>query len=147
MANPSQLIQYFRDCYEADNRETGIANLFSKKYRHVSFLSGTEDLLRGLLDRVPIDREKGVAAQKEAELYRKDKTLVYCAFPLVGQVAEGGRLPARLCAPLVFFPATIEDEDSLAFLSVDLTQQRVNFPVLSALAGETESSRSLADDL
>jgi len=151
MANPYQLVQYFRDCYEADNRETGIANLFSKKFRHVSFLSGTDDLLRGVLDRVPIDRKTAVAAQKEAELYRKDKTLVYCAFPLVGPVAESGRLPERLCAPLVFFPATIVDEDGVSFLSVDLTQQRVNFPVLAALAGGAESAGveggSLAEDL
>ncbi|HBO43804.1 MAG TPA: hypothetical protein DD670_07710 [Planctomycetaceae bacterium] len=74
MATASQLVRYFRDCYEADNRETGIANLFAPKYRHVHFLSGTDDLLCGLFDRVPIDREKGLAARKEAELYRKDRT-------------------------------------------------------------------------
>ncbi|MBN2291888.1 MAG: hypothetical protein JXM70_05650 [Pirellulales bacterium] len=147
MANSSQLIQYFRDCYEADNRETGIANLFSSKYRHVSFLSGSDDLLWDVLNRVPIDRGTALAAQKEAELYRKDKTLVYCAFPLVGQSGGVGQLPKQLCAPLVFFPATITDENGVAFLSVDLTQQRVNFPVLAALAGESEQTRSLAEDL
>ncbi len=147
MATPSQLVRYFRDCYEADNRETGIANLFAKKYRHLLFLSGTDDLLSGLQDRTPIDREKAVAAKKEAGLYMKDRTLIYGAFPLVGPAPEGGRLPANLCAPLVFFPAEIVDEGSSAFLSVDLTQQRVNFPVLAALAGEGEAARALIEDL
>jgi hypothetical protein len=68
MAEASSIIRYFRDCYEADNRETGIANLFQKKYRHVLFLPGQEDLLRGLLDRVPLPYEAAIAAQKEASL-------------------------------------------------------------------------------
>lgn len=135
MANASQLIQYFRDCYEADNRETGIANLFHKKYRHVTFLAGSDDLLSGVLDRVPIERERALAAQKDAELSRKDKTLVYTAFPLVGLLGAHAHLPSRLCAPVLFYPAMIEDDGSNAFLSVDLTQQRVNFPVLTSLAG------------
>ncbi len=147
MANPSQLVRYFRDCYEADNRETGIANLLSKKYQHVFFPSDTDDLLRGLLDRVPTGREKAVAARKEAELYKKDKALIFGAFPLVGKVPKTGRLPEKLCAPLVFFPATIELEDDKTFLSVDLTQQRVNVPVLAALLGEEEDTQSLVTDL
>ena len=147
MATPSQLILHLRDCYEADNRETGIANLFGRKYRHVAFLGGTDDLLRGIQDRVPVDREKAVAAQKEASLYRKDKTLVFCALPLVGRTGGGNRLPSRLCAPLFFFPATVVEDAPAAFLSVDLAQQRVNFPVLAALAGQTETSRSVVEDL
>ena len=61
MASPSQLIQHLRDCYEADNRETGIANLLAKKYRHVTFLSGSDDLLRGIQDRAPVDRAPAAA--------------------------------------------------------------------------------------
>lgn len=147
MATPAQLIRYLRACYEADNRETGIANLLAAKYRHVTFLSGTDDLLRGLQDRVPVDWERGVAAQKEADLYRKDKTLVFCAFPLVGRTSQSNRLPKRLCAPLFFYPATLVRDAPAAFLHVDLAQQRMNFPVLAALAGRNEVARFVVEDL
>jgi hypothetical protein len=145
MANAAGIIRYFRECYEADNRETGIANLLGKKYRHVYFLPGEDDLLRGLLDRIPIDREVALAARREADLYRKDRTLILGAVFLVGAAPRGARLPARLCAPLVFYPAQVIDEDGVALLSVDLSQQRVNFPVLAGLAGEIEATRSLAE--
>jgi hypothetical protein len=147
MATSSQLIQCLRGCYEADNRETGIANLLGRKYRHVTFLEGTEDLLRGLLERAPIHHDRAIAAQKEAALFRKDKTLVYCALLLVGRGGGDKRLPARLCAPLFFFPATVVEDESAAFVTVDLSQQRVNFPVLAALAGQNEAGGASVEDL
>lgn len=147
MPDQRQIIRYLRECYEADNRETGIANLLGEKCRHVTFLTGSEDLLRGVLDRVPLEREPALAAMKEAELARKDKSLVYCAFPLVGPTAGQPQLPSRLCAPLVFYPATIEDDGQTAFLSVDLSQQRVNYPVLARLAGDRLGSGAAVEEL
>lgn len=142
-----QIIRYLRDCYEADNRETGIANLLARKYRHVTFLTGTEDLLRGVLDQAPVEREAGLAAAKEASLYRKDKTLVYAAIVLAGPAPDDRRLPARLCAPLVFYPAEVRDHGGACFVAADLAQQRVNFPVLAALAGQGEAARSAVEAL
>ncbi len=137
-------IRYLGECYEADNRETGIPNLFDKKHRHVTFLSGTEDLARGVLDRVPIDRVPALAAAKEAALYRKDKSLVYCLFPVAGSPGGSTRLPRRLCAPVLFYPAAIQDDGSAAYLTIDRSQQRFNAPVLAALIDQESAS---ADEL
>jgi len=138
-------IRYVGQCYEADNRETGIPNLFHKKYRHVTFLSGSEDLASGVLDRVPIERGLALAAEKEAALYRKDKTLVYCLFPLVGDPGSLPHLPSPLCAPVLYYPATIDDDGSVAYLAIDRSQQRMNAPVIAALVGGENGSS--VDDL
>jgi superfamily I DNA/RNA helicase len=147
MASPSGIVGYLRQCYEADNRETSITSLFQTKIRHLEFFSGTEDLLRGVLDYMPLDEERAQPAQKEATLYRKEKTLVYCAFPIVGAISQPSTLPSKLCAPLLFYPATFSEEPSGIALKADLSNQRVNFPVLSALAGDSEIARSFVETL
>ncbi|MGF1578601.1 MAG: DEAD/DEAH box helicase [Gemmataceae bacterium] len=147
MATPSEILLYLRGCYESDNRETGIPNLFHTKFKHVTFLTGVEDLLTGLLPRVPIDPEIAFQAKKEASFYKKDKTLYYCAFPLVGRVDRGIRLPRQLCAPLFFFPADIVEADGTTYLEIDLAQDSLNIPVLSTLAGSGEAPRLMLEDL
>ncbi|NUQ61067.1 MAG: hypothetical protein HUU20_01175 [Pirellulales bacterium] len=96
---------------------------------------------------MPVDYDRAVAAQKEAGLYKKDRTLIYGAFLLVGREGGDKQLPTRLCAPLFFFPATIVEDQSVALLSVDLSQQRVNFPVLAMLMGQNESGRAAVEGL
>jgi hypothetical protein len=103
--------------------------------RHRHFFSGTEDLLRGVLDRAAVDREVAESARKEAELYRKEKSLIYACFPLVARLAGHERGPTRACAPLLFYPATLVEHPAGMFLEVDLAQQRVNWPILALLAG------------
>ncbi len=147
MADPAQIIEYLHQCYQADNRETSITSLFQAKIRHLEFFSGTEDLLRAVLDYISLDSEGTQPLQKEAALYRKEKTLVYCAFPIVGPVPQPSPLPSKLCAPVLFYPATLVQERSGLALRPELTQQRVNFPVLYALAGDNEISRSFVENL
>ncbi len=147
MANSSQIIRHLRRCYEADNRETLITNLFHDKVRHLTFVRESEDLLRGLLNDIPLEPVIAEAASKEANLHRKEKTLVYCAFPIVGQVPQPSPLPVNLCAPLFFYPAEIAETDRGWMLRANLEQQRVNLPVLSALAGGGEISDSFVEQL
>ena len=147
MADSSQIVRYLRRCYEADNRETSITNLFHNGIRHLTFFRGTEDLLRGVLNDIPLEPELAEAASKEANLHRKEKTLVYCAFPIAGSVAQPSPLPENLCAPLCFYPAELVKTDRGWMARAALEQQRINFPVLSALAGGGEISESFIEQL
>ena len=64
MAQPRQIIQFLRACYEADNRQTAVANLFNKSIRHLQFIEGEERLLSGLLPRIPLATEAAPTAMK-----------------------------------------------------------------------------------
>lgn len=139
MAHPSQLVQYLRRCYEADNRETGITDLFRSRHRHVYFLSGEEVALSGTVECAPLPRQVAEEARKESFKYRRDKQLVYACLPIVGPTDSGHRLADPLCAPLVFFPSRIEEKKGALFLQPDWDELRINFPVLNSLSSVLES--------
>ena len=70
MANPTQIIDFLRDCHEADNREASIANLFDRKVRRLAFLEGEEDLLQQRFDERPFEDTAAEEIDKEALLTR-----------------------------------------------------------------------------
>ena len=116
MATTSQIIAYLRCCYQADNRETGIANLLQKKHRHVCFFTGEEVVVTGLLPRIPVDPSIAANAQKESLLYRRDKTLVYATQFIVGRTKSR----KQLCAPIVFFPSKFVEVQDVTCIEPDL---------------------------
>ncbi|HUG70329.1 MAG TPA: AAA domain-containing protein [Pirellulaceae bacterium] len=140
-------IRFLRSCYEADNREMAVANLLKKSIRHLTFLNGEEHLLCEMLSRVPLDRQQAIVAQKEAHLHQREKSLLYCAFPIVGQLAERDSRSRILCAPLLFYPATLVIEEQAAFVEIDLSRQRVNTPILSAILAQNDNADIEFDDL
>ncbi len=137
MASASELIDYLRRCYEADNRETGVANLFHEKIRHLRFISGDEVALSGILPRIPLPPKYATTLRKEAFKYRRDKTLVYAALPVVGNGESYGCLPKQVCAPLLLLPVDFEEVADAVFLRIAPGEMRVNFPALLAIAEAT----------
>jgi hypothetical protein len=134
MAAIGEVIRYLRGCYEADNREASIFNLRSERVTHLEFLSKGGDFVRGLLDVVPVERGKALEAQKAAELYKTERSLVFGAVLLTGSV-EGPRGRAEVFAPMFYYPARVEDMGEYAVLRVDWPQQRVNTRLLQAIMG------------
>ncbi|MEM7478699.1 MAG: ATP-binding protein [Planctomycetota bacterium] len=128
------LIQYQRSCYEADNRETGIRDLWNSKNRFLRFFSGQDVALCGTIERVPLPSKYGAKVQKEAFKYRRDKTLVFCALAIVGKSPESSRSGKQICAPLVFFPARIVELKDSLFLEPNFEDMQANVPVLCELA-------------
>lgn len=137
MASASELIDYLRRCYEADNRETGVTNLFHEKIRHLRFLSGDEVALSGISPRIPLPPKYATTLRKEAFKFRRDKTLVYAVLPIVGNGEFHGCLPKQVCAPLLFLTVAFEEVAGAFFLRIASGEMRVNFPALLAIAEVT----------
>jgi hypothetical protein len=68
MPDPGKIISFLRLCYESDNRETTISNLFDEKVRHLHFLHKASEFLAGNIDMVPVDRDAAIEASKSAML-------------------------------------------------------------------------------
>lgn len=148
MASPKNIIRHLRACYEADNREASIFNLKDRKVSHLHFTRQGGEFLNGNLDVVPIERELGGAVDRAAKLNKREKSLVFCAFMIVGEPPKSNkRAPARLFAPLIFFPATVEISELHAELHVDRQRQRVNARLLSLLLGDESSNSGPLNDL
>src|SRR5262249_4413568 len=145
------VLGYLRDCHEADRQEQAVLDILDERVQHLRFVSGREELLRGGLDRLPVDPDLFLPAQKAAQLYEREKTLVYCAFFVTGAAPAGEHLPAHLCAPLLVHPAKIIESEvagePFAFLTLDPGQQRINARAVAALLGQSEADSAALDDL
>lgn len=94
----SDPIGYLASCHEADNRASSVLDLLHKDVQHRHFVTDTEVLLSGLQDGVAVPLDKGIAAQKAAATYKREKSLIYAAFLVVGTVSGQDGTERKLCA-------------------------------------------------
>lgn len=137
----SNVVSYFRDCYEADNRRTTIWNIFHQSVEHRLFVEPQEQLLNGVVPFIWIDPLLATAVQKAAYVYRKEKQLVYCSLFLVGWRKANDQQPQPICAPLLVHSAQILKEDPHLVLKPDLGHRQLNHYLLDSLEGTTNNTR------
>ncbi|MBF6592049.1 MAG: hypothetical protein IVW57_16190, partial [Ktedonobacterales bacterium] len=144
--------RYYHDCFSADSRGGTLTNILDKNQaEYLVFGDETELLATALKDRIDVPLSTGVTAQNAADVNRREKFLIYGSLFLVGRgPAEGAKRKGDLfCAPLLYWPAHIEQEGSQAFLTVDLEEQHVNFPLLASLidAETDEQAQAYAETI
>jgi len=138
-------IRFLASCHEADNRETAIFDLFHRDVKHRHFATGTEVLVSGMQDALAVPPEIGREALEEATLYKRERSLIYGVFFLVGRIEVDGK-PRRLAAPLLHFPAALELQsvggEEASFLRISANEPTLNFPALAELLGERDAASS-----
>jgi hypothetical protein len=142
--------RYYHDCFAADARGGVLTNVLDKhQAEYLTFAEDLEILLTGQVDRLEVNLSTGVTAQNAADVNRREKFLIYGSIFLVGRGAAGAgkRRGEQYCAPLLYWPAHIEQEGSQAHLSIDLEEQRINFPLLASLidAENDEQAQAYAE--
>ncbi len=142
--------RYFHDCFASDARGGAITNVLDKaQAEYLMFSDGMETLLTGQATRLEVSLSAGITAQNAADVNRREKFLIYGSIFLVGRgPSPGARKKGELyCAPLLYWPARIEQEGSQAWLTVDLEEQRINFPLLASLidAENDEQAQAYAE--
>ena len=142
MALPN-LIRYFRDCYEEDNRRSTLWNIFHTSVTHRIFFEGKEELLTGFLIQIPVDADEALEAKKAAYLYQIEKELVYCSLFIVGHLGNDDDKPRHICAPLLIHPAEIIEQPPHWFLKPDFNARRLNYQLFDALEADS-SQRQLS---
>ncbi|WP_299454931.1 AAA domain-containing protein [uncultured Microscilla sp.] len=128
-----QLVHYFKDCYQADQREATVWNLFDKKIEHKNFTDKQEQLLNQNLPQeyIPLDTAQHI--EKELQLYQREKSLYYFAFFVTGNNPNEHIGPRKLCAPLLYYPAELIKEKEDYYVKIDFSKQQVNYPLLAML--------------
>ncbi|HEX8982151.1 MAG TPA: AAA domain-containing protein [Ktedonobacterales bacterium] len=142
--------RYYHDCFAADARGGVLSNVLDKaQAEHLMFTSGVEGLLTGQITRQEVPLSAGITAQNAADVNRREKFLIYGSIFLVGRGPGAGpkKKGEIFCAPLLYWPARIEQEGSQAWLTVDLEEQRINFPLLASLidAENDEQAQAYAE--
>lgn len=136
-----KLIRYFKDCYQADQREATIWNIFDKKIEHKYFIEKEEELLTQNIPQQYIPGDIAQAIEKELQLYQREKSLYYFSFFITGTNQSETIGPQKLCSPLLYYPAELVKEKEDYYIKVDFTKQQVNYPLLAMLnqqGGDTE---------
>jgi hypothetical protein len=138
--------RYYHDCFSADSRGGVLNNILDKNQaEYLVFADGDEALITGLGYRMEVPLSLGVTAQNAADVNRREKFLIYGSVFLVGRGPMVGRKKGDLyCAPLLYWPARIEQEGSQAFLSIDLEEQHINFPLLASLIDSDSEEQAQA---
>ncbi|MGD1846037.1 MAG: DEAD/DEAH box helicase [Salibacteraceae bacterium] len=125
-------INYFKACYQADNRETAVWDLYDRKVEH-RHLYVKEELLNGEMPLLPVPHKKGEKIYEKLQLYAGEKELLYFSSVVIGPGNGNLTKSQRTCAPLFFHPASIEAKEEDYFIKVDLDRRIWNFPLLKWL--------------
>ena len=147
----SPALLYLRDCYQADNREQTVLDLFGSKVQFLHFFGRTAEILSDELPSRQVTEETVAEAARTARLHRTEKELLFTTLFVVGRVPQGEGWQ-RLCAPLFSYPVTVdEDAQGHLWLHIDTSARRLNFPLLTLLASahslDPETVLQLADAL
>ncbi len=116
-----QKIQYFRACFEADNRTLQVHSFFSNKVSSAKILEDA-DLLTGRTPYIPVDENWGEKNLKTLTLYAKEKQLYCAAFFVVGHSYMLNK-SLDLIAPLLLYPAELVENET-GYYQVQLTSLR-----------------------
>jgi len=129
-----KLIEYFRRCYRADSSDLAISNIDRIQKRRWMVLSGEEVLATGSLPRLPLVDSEAEYLLEQADIYRRERRLIYGCFLLQGNLdVESGLVRRRrIRSPLFYFPAELSREGEL-FLDIHRSDLRVNTALLRLL--------------
>ncbi len=142
--------RYYHDCFSADSRGGILTDVLDgNQAEYVTFAEVSELLLTGQAGQLEMPLGAAVTAQNAADVNRREKFLVYGSLFLVGRGPSAGpkKRGELYCAPLLYWPARIEHEGSQAWMSIDLEEQRINFPLLASLidAENDEQAQAYAE--
>lgn len=129
----SQIIRYFKDCYQADTRSFQLNNFFSGQIRNGRIISGPDEILNGRIGMYPLTDKYGKMVEKDLLVYKKELGIYLFSFFVTGQDTEAFGEKKKLCAPVFIHPAEVIREGDLYFLQVDFENTFLNQNFLSKL--------------
>lgn len=141
------LIKYYNQCYQADNRGLILKNIFSSSIENRFFFENIEEeLATGYLPYYPIDENYGEEIAKKISLAEKEKELVYCSTFIVGYDSNN-KSTSKVCSPLFLIPAKIIESEEEYSVELDRENLRVNFQIFSEINSISGDSTKFLEDL
>lgn len=138
----TNIVKYFQTCYEADNGNKSLWNIFSADIQYLRLL-GLQDTLAVLATGThAVDHRYGDELSAAIATYRREKTLLFCSHFIVGSIntnAYGKESTRKICAPLFLFEADCSRANEYQ-VSLNTTDFRWNYALLYLLVGGRENA-------
>lgn len=141
----SNIVRYYRACYQADYRAVHLLNFFSNKVSHALFLESAE-LLEGKHLQFPVPTEWGAKVASYLQLHAKEKALYTGSFFLLGRTQLLGKR-REVAAPLYLHPTQLELEGQVYYLSIDANQAIINPAFVDVLKDQEEGNQGVYEML
>ncbi len=129
----SNIVNYFKDCYTADNRNLTIENFFSAKIEGGLIMSGQEELLNNHFSQIHLNFEIADNYNKILTVYEKEKSLIYCSLFIIGKDLEENSI-SKICAPLVYYQVDLFLENEVYYIELDKKHPAINFDILKIIS-------------
>ncbi len=120
----SELIAYYKDCYQSDNRAVSIANFYGAKVENRMLLT-TPEMITGQLIQYPIHSAWAEETYKKITLYSKEKELYCCSFFIAGKIKKGETIQ-KIMAPLFFQSVNIIQEKGVYYIELSEGENNLN---------------------
>lgn len=144
------IAEYFNACFQADNRAHSLWDLFADKNEFLQLANVHQmDSLRQH-GRCELDWVYGRQLEKNAAIYRREKMLLYGKHFVFAQLPIRGGLNkklSRICAPLLFYEATVKEGQKELELRIERSMNRWNSQLLSLLSDDPDIELKLQDML
>lgn len=137
-----KLIEFFKKCYQADNRSENLWDIFSKKHAFLQMYN--EEDLSVLLQgkNLVIDDLYGKKLFAKVTAYRREKQFVLGTDFIIGRIANNSHLSKaktrKICAPLFLWECEIQHDQQQFTIAINPTSSRLNFSLLTQLFEDTK---------
>jgi len=145
MPSLSNIVRYFKSCYQVDFKAINIFNFFGKKVEDQLILESAE-LLSGKLMQYPVDSEWGAQMEQTLALHSQEKALYCCSFFLSGKMHVIGK-PRKVFAPLYIHPANLIFEHDVYYISLDVEDAVINPLFVDFIKTQSPDSNLSYNDL
>ncbi len=145
MPSLTNIVDYFKSCYQVDFKAVSILNFFGKQIENQLIINSAE-LLNGKLMQYPVDSIWGKEMEETLALHGEEKALFSSAFFLSGKMNVIGR-SQKVFAPLYIYPTKLLYEDEVYYLVLDAENAMINPVFLDFIKSQTASSNITYDIL
>jgi hypothetical protein len=129
----SNLISYFKDCYQADTRTLSVTNIFASKVENRFFLNDRDELLNENLPYYPVPDDYADKVSKNLSIYKREKVFYCAAFFVNGKNENALSGAGKVCAPLFLYPAAIVEEGEIKYIKLDFEKRIININFLNSI--------------
>tara|TARA_B100000809_G_C15127884_1_gene527060 strand:+ start:498 stop:3266 length:2769 start_codon:yes stop_codon:yes gene_type:complete len=136
MSTLKNIISYYKDCFEDENKGGGIWNFFTTKVEHRYLIPNIEEHITGFLPYTPILNKNADALSNEIAYYKKEKEIIYATLFILGKYTNMNGKKMRLIAPVIIYDCEIINENGYSYAQADFKSSSINPAVLSTIKSQ-----------
>lgn len=143
-----EYIRYFKECYQADNREHSLWTIFAKKAQMPHLIDSAGCATFYEKQSLELPTEYASALDTLIKKYRREKVFLFCSHFLIGRIQENayGKLTSRkICSPLLMSESECVTEKSNAYINTQIDARALNYTLINQLVKDWQQLENIQE--